>query len=115
MNFKFLRGKKEESTFNNIDAEAELTALLSEQIVGGVNTVTANPMLTFEMSEPILRLSPLNQSNIEFCFQFNNTQPKVFASSSERLIITLEPNLTSSMTFSDDEGNTFKLFTREIV
>jgi hypothetical protein len=51
--------------------------------------------------------------NVEFCFQFGDNEPIVFASGPNVCSISLSPTSNSNMTFTDD-NNTFKLFAREI-
>lgn len=57
-------------------------------------------------------LTTINTTNTlrEYCFQFNDSEPIVFASGRDPLTITLSSNETN-MTFTDN-NNTFKLFSR---
>lgn len=50
--------------------------------------------------------------NYEYCFQFDNGDPVVFASGSNRLTINLEA--PSDILFYDTNGRTLKLFSRNI-
>ena len=57
-----------------------------------------------------------NFEQAEWCFQFFDNEPVVFAWSEEdgdpgELVFTISPNETSSIAFSD-KGMTFKLFAR---
>ena len=50
--------------------------------------------------------------NVEFCFQFGDDEPVVFASGPNECNIRLSPTTYSDMTFNDN-GRVFKLFARE--
>lgn len=50
--------------------------------------------------------------NVEFCFQFGDEQPVVFATGPNECNIRLNPTSGGNMTFNDD-GKVFKLFARE--
>ena len=50
--------------------------------------------------------------NVEFCFQFNNEEPVVFATGPNECHITINPTVDGNMTFTDND-RTFKLFARE--
>lgn len=50
--------------------------------------------------------------NVEFCFQFGDDEPVVFASGPNECSIRLSPTNNSEMTFNDS-GRVFKLFARE--
>ena len=52
--------------------------------------------------------------NVEFCFQFGDNNPIVFASGPNECHITLNPTQNGSMIFTDNNNNSFKLFAREI-
>jgi hypothetical protein len=84
MNFKLLRGKEE---YNFLQLEP--TQLL---------TIT-RPSFT--------------PANVEFCFQFGDDEPVVFASGPNECSIRLSPTGNTEMTFNDN-GRVFKLFAREI-
>jgi hypothetical protein len=64
---------------------------------------------------PILTLTPqtFQRDNVEFCFQFNDDEPVVFANGPNDLHITITPTLNGNMTFNDN-GNVFKIFAREM-
>lgn len=51
--------------------------------------------------------------NVEFCFQFGDDEPVVFASGPNECSIRLNPTGNTEMTFNDN-GRVFKLFAREI-
>jgi hypothetical protein len=51
-------------------------------------------------------------SNVEFCFQFGDNEPVVFAHGPNECSIRLSPTINSEMTFNDN-GRVFKLFARE--
>jgi hypothetical protein len=51
-------------------------------------------------------------SNVEFCFQFGEDEPIVFATGPNDCQIRLSPTSNSNMTFNDN-GRVFKLFARE--
>lgn len=50
--------------------------------------------------------------NVEFCFQFGDDEPVVFASGPNECNIRLNPTNGGNMTFNDN-GRVFKLFARE--
>jgi len=50
--------------------------------------------------------------NVDFCFQFGDEEPVVFASGPNDCSIRLSPTNNSEMTFNDS-GRVFKLFARE--
>jgi hypothetical protein len=82
MSFKFLRGKD------------ELTFRLE-------------PMQQLTLTRPIV-----NQENVEFCFQFGDNEPVVFANGPNVCSIHLSPQIDTNMTFTDNDME-FKLFARE--
>jgi hypothetical protein len=51
-------------------------------------------------------------SNVEFCFQFGDDDPVVFAHGPNDCSIRLSPTTNAEMTFNDN-GRVFKLFARE--
>jgi hypothetical protein len=55
-----------------------------------------------------------NPQNVEFCFQFSDEEPVVFATGPNDCVINLSPMSNTEMTFNDN-GKVFKLFAREIV
>ena len=63
---------------------------------------------------PRLYLTPhrYEPENVEFCFQFGDEEPVVFASGPNECSIRLSQTTDSSMTFNDN-GRVFKLFARE--
>jgi hypothetical protein len=52
------------------------------------------------------------QDNVEFCFQFGDEEPVVFATGPNDCNIRLSPTSNAEMTFNDN-GKVFKLFARE--
>ncbi len=71
--------------------------------------------------EYFVRLEPTQQftltrftpNNVEFCFQFDNNEPIVFATGPNECHIRLAPSPEGNMTFTDSNNNSFKLFARE--
>ena len=63
------------------------------------------PMLYF-------RPTAFEPSNVEFCFQFGDDDPVVFANGPNDCSIRLSPTNNAEMTFNDN-GRVFKLFARE--
>jgi hypothetical protein len=63
---------------------------------------------------PILCLTPhrYEPDNVEFCFQFGDNEPIVFAHGPNDCSIHLSPTNNAEMTFNDN-GRVFKLFARE--
>lgn len=68
----------------------------------------------FLQLEPIqqLTLTRFNPENVEFCFQFGDDEPVVFATGPNECHITINPTRNGNMTFNDN-GRVFKLFARE--
>lgn len=64
---------------------------------------------------PTLLFTPhrFNPQNVEFCFQFGDEEPVVFASGPNDCSIHLSPTNNAEMRFNDN-GKVFKLFAREI-
>ena len=50
--------------------------------------------------------------NVEFCFQFGDEEPVVFATGPNECNIRLSPTSNTNMTFNDND-RVFKLFARE--
>jgi len=84
MNFKFFEGR------NNISLMLEPTQLLT------------------------LTRQRFNPENVEFCFQFGDEEPIVFATGPNECSIRLSPTTEANITFNDND-RVFKLFAREIV
>lgn len=63
---------------------------------------------------PRLYFTPhrVEPENVEFCFQFGDEEPIVFASGPNECNIRLSSTTYSDMTFNDN-GRVFKLFARE--
>ena len=53
-----------------------------------------------------------NPENVEFCFQFGDNEPVVFATGPNECQIRLSPQIDTNMTFTDNNME-FKLFARE--
>ena len=64
--------------------------------------------------KPTLCFTPVSfePSNVEFCFQFGDDEPVVFAHGPNDCSIRLSPTSNTEMTFNDN-GRVFKLFARE--
>jgi hypothetical protein len=61
----------------------------------------------------ILEPTRFNPQNVEFCFQFGDEEPVVFATGPNECSIRLSPTSDTSMLFTDNDKE-FKLFAREI-
>jgi hypothetical protein len=70
---------------------------------------------SFLRLEPMqqLTLTRFNPENVEFCFQFGDNEPIVFATGPNECSIRLTPQANSNITFTDND-KVFKLFAREI-
>ena len=84
MNFKFLRGTND--MFMNLEPTQILT-----------------------LRQP----HRFNPQDVEFCFQFGDDEPIVFATGPNECSIRLNPNSAANMVFTDNNNNQFKLFARE--
>jgi len=84
MNFKFFQGN------NNMFLQLEPTQLLT------------------------LNRRRFNPENVEFCFQFGDDEPVVFATGPNECSIRLNPTTDANIAFNNN-GKEFKLFAREIV
>ena len=64
---------------------------------------------------PSLVFAPhiFNPQNVEFCFQFDDEEPRVFAVGPNECNISISPSPNGSIIF-DNNGRIFKLFAREI-
>ena len=71
-----------------------------------------NPFIYLEPIQQ-LTLTRFNPENVEFCFQFGDDEPVVFATGPNDCTIRLSPTTNGNMTFNDN-GKEFKLFAREI-
>lgn len=73
-------------------------------------------VVSFYQLEPaqILSLRPyrFQPENVEFCFQFGDNEPVVFASGPNECSINLSTTSDSQITFTDNDRE-FKLFARE--
>jgi hypothetical protein len=64
----------------------------------------------------IFRFQPyptFTPENVEFCFQFGNEEPVVFATGPNECSIRLTPTSEANIIFNDND-RVFKLFAREI-
>lgn len=82
MSFKFFQGK------SNLFLQLEPTQMLT------------------------LRRHTFTPENVEFCFQFGDNDPVVFATGPNECSIHLSPTSTTEISFTDT-NNVFKLFARE--
>lgn len=57
---------------------------------------------------------PRRFNNVEFCFQFNDDEPISFATGQNDLHIHISPTENGNITFTNNDGKTFKIFAREI-
>ena len=62
----------------------------------------------------LFSINPVQFTNAEFCFQFGDEEPVVFATGNNECHIHLNPTSNANMTFTDN-GREFKLFARERV
>lgn len=64
--------------------------------------------------KPTLCFTPhrYESENVEFCFQFGDDEPVVFASGPNECNIRLSSSYDTNMTFNDN-GRVFKLFARQ--
>jgi len=60
----------------------------------------------------ILYIQPQRYTNVEFCFQFGDNEPVVFATGPNECQIRLSPQTDANMTFTDNDRE-FKLFARQ--
>lgn len=62
----------------------------------------------------VINIQPQRFQNTEFCFQFGDNEPIVFANTlGSSCTIQLNPTSDANMIFNDGNGNVFKLFARE--
>jgi hypothetical protein len=59
-----------------------------------------------------LTRNPQHIENVEFCFQFGDNEPVVFATGPNECQIRLSPQTDANMTFTDNDRE-FKLFARQ--
>jgi hypothetical protein len=59
-----------------------------------------------------LTRNPQHIENVEFCFQFGDEEPIVFATGPNECTIRLSPTSESNITFNDND-RVFKLFARQ--
>lgn len=61
---------------------------------------------------PRFTFYPTRFEDCEFCFQFNDDEPVVFATGTNECNITINPTQQGNITFNDN-NNVFKIFARE--
>ena len=63
---------------------------------------------------PTLCFTPVSfePSNVEFCFQFDNEEPTVFANGTEEISLRIEPTSGGNVTFTANDKQ-FTIFARE--
>ena len=61
---------------------------------------------------PRFTIYPTRIEDCEFCFQFNDDEPVVFATGTNECNITINPTTQGNVTFNDN-NNVFKIFARE--
>ncbi len=67
-----------------------------------------------EVMNTFFTFNPIQFANAEFCFQFDDEEPQVFATGRNYCEIRLSPTNNANMTFN--HGNRrFRLFAREVV
>jgi hypothetical protein len=72
-----------------------------------------NMFLQLEPTQILTLTRPsFTPENVEFCFQFGENEPVVFATGPNVCSIHLSPTSTTEMSFTDND-NVFKLFARE--
>ena len=69
-------------------------------------------LLRLEPMQLLTLAGPRQHTNNEFCFQFGDEEPVVFATGSNECTIRLVPSPDGNMIFNDN-GRVFKLFARE--
>lgn len=74
-------------------------------------TRTEAPVFDGENRFLTLYNRPDNNNN-EYCFQFDDDEPQVFAVGNERLTMEISPNNTANITF-ETNGRIFRIFARE--
>ena len=60
----------------------------------------------------LFMMQNVQHANNEYCFQFGDEEPVVFAVGNNQLTITLSPTRDGNVIFNNN-GSTFKLFARE--
>jgi hypothetical protein len=71
--------------------------------------------LTFNAVDNHIRLyQPRFEGNVEFCFQFNDDEPISFGSGPNDLHIHITPTPNGNISFTNNNGETFKIFARQI-
>lgn len=95
-NFKFLKTEEEAAIINLNDYW---------------ETRTEVPIFNDDRRMLTFRPNVENVNN-EFCFQFDDEEPQVFAVGNNRLTIEIPPNDNGSIIFNKN-GRVFKIFARE--
>ena len=72
-------------------------------------THTPEPIFTFDN---VYSIATNKFEQTEFCFQFDDDEPQVFAVGNERLTMEISPNNTANITF-ETNGRIFRIFARE--
>lgn len=83
--FKFFKNDESVATFNLMEYENQFT-----------------------IRQPIFQ-----PNNVDFCFQFDDEEAIVFASGPNDLRFNISPTENGNITFSNNNGKTFKIFARE--
>lgn len=68
--------------------------------------------LHLEPTQLLTITRPTTINDVEFCFQFDDEEPVVFATGPNECQIRLSPQTDTNMTFTDNDRE-FKLFVRE--
>jgi hypothetical protein len=68
--------------------------------------------LNLEPTQLLTLTRPTIINDVEFCFQFGDNEPVVFATGPNECQIRLSPQTDSNMTFTDNDRE-FKLFARQ--
>lgn len=69
--------------------------------------------IALEPTQQLVLTRPVfTPENVEFCFQFGDDEPVVFASGPNECSIHLSPQSNTNMIFTDND-KVFKLFARE--
>lgn len=67
-----------------------------------------------ENFEPIVFNQPRFRNDVEFCFQFNDDEPIRFGVGPNDLHIYVSPTPNGNIIFTNNDGQTFKIFAKEI-
>jgi hypothetical protein len=72
-----------------------------------------NPLELIQGNNQIVLFQPQRFNSTEFCFQFNDDEPVVFGSGPNDLHIHVSPTPNGNIVFTNNNGETFKIFARE--